>query len=191
MVMKNRFSKPLLFTFLVSCVRIAAGQNAIVNPDFDSSLSGWKNDKPSQYTCRWEDENGYPDLGSALCAVPPFIFQAGIHQCLAVTSERVDFTAYVDGTFAGAVFVSFHSTAGCTDTESQQYALTDEGLVDSSKSSYWHSFALRFIPIDAPYVLIDLVSTGQAIFDHVYVGPSETIFIDRFECDKQTQLDCR
>ena len=167
------------------------GQNVVLNPDFDHSLSDWAQSGPLDEPCSWSSNEGSPSAGSVSCIGAPPSGYAEIVQCLTIPAARVDAAVRIKVTaFSGSAVLISQDSPECGQSGPAGRIMHDTGPVDSANPD-WHSYTLRFIPMVTPWVSIILGSGGdQVYFDHVYVGPSDTIFTSRFECDTDTELDC-
>ena len=110
---------------------------------------------------------------------------------MTIPVARIDAEVRIKVTgFGGGASLVPQDAEQCGQSGPAAWTMHDEGPADSSDPQ-WHRYTLNFIPMDTPWVSIFLGSGGdQVYFDNVYVGPSDTLFTSRFECDTDTYLDC-
>ncbi len=171
----------------------AARDNRVVNPTFDSGVSGWQIVTTGSGALMWDGGFGNP-AGAAYASSPAPNSSASLYQCIAISAPNtVDFivdayvsTTSVSGGYVTAAFA--YSQLGCVGTMLGNLPAGTE----SFPTAGWHG--LRLTLTDAPlpdgtksvYIRVGSIAFGDAgsvdnyYFDNIRFG-THSIFSDGFE----------
>ncbi|MBZ5589341.1 MAG: carbohydrate binding domain-containing protein [Acidobacteriia bacterium] len=181
--MKRIVSALALFPAL-AVVGTATAQNLLVNPGFDSDLSGWSIFPSSSYTVTWTPTKGANALGAAqidvnaVAAQNTYVFQ----QCVTVSpSTNYDFGAHVKFPSGVAQIptarlqVEWYTGGGCSGVDGSSPSSSTVNSPDT-----WQNVTAtsRMSPSGATGAKVSTVfqtpagGTSQLWFDDIYFGPS-------------------
>jgi hypothetical protein len=165
----------------------ANAANLLVNPDFDSDLSGWQVDVSGTGSASHDANVGSPDPGSAYLSATAPGTTVTVSQCVAIATPGIDLIArtYTDssnGTSSNAVQIEAFDSTDCTGMP-----VDTKQTVNNADVGGWRERSLSGYPLDGQVqsvrvsFLIDSGDTTEDVhFDHI-VFVAESIFADGFE----------